>query len=70
MFKISISALLLTTLWFGSSCSVADENRTVALTAAIYQEGGQQEQDRMAALLDLLESEVSTQPGLSVVERR
>lgn len=71
--QATIFTVLLSTVSFVSP-SFADDDKdgetTCSLTAAVYAEAGQPQRDLMGSLLALLESKVSIQPGLSVVERQ
>ncbi|MDA1055363.1 MAG: hypothetical protein O3C40_33605 [Planctomycetota bacterium] len=70
--RATLITLLLTatSLLPRASAEVGDEGTTVALTVAVYADAGNPERALMGALLALLESEVSMQPKLAVVERR
>ncbi len=73
MFRRITTITLLATILCLPRAHAQEENgkdTTVALTAAVYAGAGKPESDLAGALLTLLELEVSSQDGLSVVERR
>ncbi len=73
MLNRAIFTLLLASVSLASWTRAADDKpseTTVALTAAVYAEAGESQRDLMGALLALLETEVSMQHRLAVVERR
>ncbi|MEX1026831.1 MAG: hypothetical protein WD049_02315 [Candidatus Paceibacterota bacterium] len=71
--RVSAISLLLVTIFLQQNARAvgeSDAESTVALTATVFADAGKSERELMEALLAVLESEVSMQSGLSVVERR